>query len=102
MEYPLLEVYDGKKTACDHCGRQFIPGEVISVDKDRGLAFCYSDGDGGCILPYVFANRNTVCGNAMRFGEKIASVNRRTPNYPKMPLPQGPVKQGWWRRFLGL
>lgn len=54
MEYAELDIYVGRKNGCDHCERAFQPGEVFTLSDQGRLAFCYSDGDGGCMQEYMF------------------------------------------------
>lgn len=88
MEYEDLEEYEGNKNACDNCDRKFKDGEVITVD-DKGHVFCYSDGEGGCMIAFVFS-LGKVCiivANPMRFrGSKYHEPDNPMPNYPNMPI----------------
>lgn len=54
MQYSELQEYDGEKTRCDNCEREFKSGEVVTVEVNKNLVFCYSDCGGGCLIPYIF------------------------------------------------
>jgi hypothetical protein len=69
MEYGDLPVYDGEKDSCEVCKRAFAQGEVITVGND-GATLCYTDGDGGCGLQYIFKTGKMLAGNPMVFKPK--------------------------------
>ncbi len=90
MEYGVLAVYQGFKTQCDNCNRKFTPGEVISESRE-GLVFCYSDGQGGCVIGYTMSTGKMMVGEPVRFTTQILPPGERTPNYPEIPMLE-PVK----------
>lgn len=86
MEYKDLAVYVGSKVACDNCKREFTPGEIISVDEEKDLVFCYSDIEGGCAIPYCFSSRIVIVWQEMRFRDVTLPPDEQTSNYPQMPI----------------
>jgi hypothetical protein len=84
MRYEELKAYTGPKTACEHCKRAFKPGQVITT-TDKELAFCYTDGDGGCGLLHMFTSGDPE----MMFGEPC--VYRPEPRPEPVHLPR------WWQ-----
>lgn len=58
--------YTGPRTNCTQCGKNFVPGEIISVSK-AGETFCYSDASGGCVAYHVFKTGKPVLAEAMMF-----------------------------------
>lgn len=112
--YQSLEVYAGPKSNCDNCSRKFVDGEVISAAKSPKLVFCYSDGDGGCLIAYVFSSQKMtvmMTGVPMRFGSGSLPLNQQTPNYPNTPIVgrTGEIKstsemkpKSWLKRLLSL
>jgi hypothetical protein len=85
MKYESLKPYMGPKTVCDNCHRKFVPGEAISQTSE-GLVFCYSDGEGGCVLAYVFATGQILFGTPAKFRKETLPPEKRTPNYPHSPI----------------
>lgn len=77
MEYKDLPVYVGNKDNCEVCKKKFSDGEVIMANND-GTATCYTDGDGGCVLRYIFTAGKMVIGNPMIFGQsgKMTEVKK--------------------------
>lgn len=69
MEYKDLPVYDGDKDSCEVCKRAFAQGEAITVGND-GTTLCYTDGDGGCAISYIFTSGKMFAGNPMVFKSK--------------------------------
>ena len=68
VDYTDLSEYDGSKTGCDQCGRQFEEGEVISVVEGKAYVFCYTDSMAGCMIAHVAEASETMIGTSMRFG----------------------------------
>lgn len=58
--------YKGPKTSCTYCGKNLLPGEIISV-SDTGEPFCYSDAGGGCVAFHVLKTGKPVLAGAMMF-----------------------------------
>ncbi len=89
MECKDLPVYDGNKDSCEVCKRAFAQGQVITVGHD-GVALCYTDGDGGCGLQYIFNTGKMLAGNPMFFRSKQNS------------LPEAEEKEPRWFSLVGL
>jgi hypothetical protein len=53
MDQKDLPLYGGPQTACCHCGREFRPGEILSVTNGGALAFCHTPGNKGCLIDYI-------------------------------------------------
>ncbi len=103
MDYEDLEEYEGDKTACDNCDREFTDGEVITVDS-KGHTFCYSDDHGGCLIAFVFSFGETVFdGDPVRFkGSKWHEPDNPMPNYPNTPVNKKKAEENHWlRKVLG-
>ena len=49
-----MELYEGSSEGCNHCEASFKRGQIITVDATKGLTFCYSDAEGGCVVEYTF------------------------------------------------
>lgn len=98
MEYQDLPVYEGAKKTCTYCRRPFKEGEMVSVDKENDLVFCYSDGDGGCGIAYVFSSGKSLACDPMKFGNADLPDEERTPNHPHMSLES--LRPSWLKRLL--
>ena len=97
-DYDELEVYDGPSTACENCGRDFTPGEVVSQSGD--LLFCYSDARGGCVLAYCFRKRKPIVGSTARYRTATLPPAARTPNYVDGIVPiHEDDRPGFWQRL---
>lgn len=111
--YEDLEEYQGEKIRCDNpgCGREFTEGEVITVDEEKGMVFCYTGENGGCLIAYVFSTGKVCAGNTMRFrGSKWRVPENPMPNYPNMPIAhkergeenkKKAEQESWLRKVLG-
>lgn len=103
MNFPL---YDGNKSACDNCLRKFNKGENISVDRNYGFVFCYSDAYGGCVPAYAFATGRVIIATSMQFGEGNLSNEERAPNYPHSPVFEKSgidiPRKKWWQKLFGV
>lgn len=89
MDYKDLNVYQGRETACENCGRSFTSGEIITVGTNtqgEGHVFCYSDSDGGCMIGYTFSTGLPMVGNPFRYGTETLPEDTRTPNHPHTPV----------------
>lgn len=73
MNREELPVYSGDKEECEVCKKAFSQGEVITVGED-GAVVCYTDGDGGCGLKYIFTTGKMFVGNPMVFKPKESFV----------------------------
>lgn len=91
MQYHDLKVYVGPTARCDSCGTPFTCGEVVTVADGGGLVFCYSDGDGGCLIDYVFSKLQPA---RMLIGSPM--VYREHRDQPVQPLRYVPPKP-WWK-----
>ncbi len=64
----LLDVpaYKGPKDCCDHCGKKFQWGDLITASEDCLLVFCLydltdiADSDIPCLLQWVRAHNQLV------------------------------------------
>ncbi|GEM_PF-2755081 len=107
--YESLEVYGGSKSRCDNCSREFANGEVVSVDQNQELVFCYSDAGGGCGPAYTFSSGKMVVGVPMKFGTENLPPQERTPCYPDSPVFEkavegivaGEKRKGFWATLFG-
>ena len=91
MKYNELPVYDGVWDKCCSCARAFQPGEVFTLADDGNLAFCYSDGDGGCLQEYRFYKMQpsrTLFGDPHVFRVRVAEPVAAAP----VPRPRR-----WWQ-----
>ena len=66
MKHSELPVYQGENDSCAQCGRGFKEGEIITVAGNKET-FCYSTGEGGCLINYVFKTGKQMTGMTMRF-----------------------------------
>ncbi len=83
MYHTELKVYKGTEVSCEQCKRFFKEKEVISVTTE-GLTFCYSDGDGGCLLLYVMTQGVMLVGHPMIVPKgKEQSIPDPTPTHKK-------------------
>ena len=90
MQYHELQVYVGAKESCDHCGRKFRPGEVLTLADGGKLLFCYSDDDGGCLQNYMFFKMKpmrTLFGEPAVFLGHIPDPEENRPDPPRR----------WWQ-----
>ena len=67
MGRPDAPVYTGARSACDYCGREFRPGEMLSVSDGGALVFCFTTGKTGCLIEYIIhklpTGPRTLVGN---------------------------------------
>ena len=101
-DYSELEEYEGAKTKCDQCDREFNEGEVVTVSRGKDYVFCFTGLEGGCMIAHTFDAGEVMFGEAMRFGgSPVLPPDNPTPNYPNMPLNKTKREQlAWLRKML--
>ena len=104
MEYPEyseLQEYEGDKTKCDQCEREFTEGEIITVCVEKDYVFCFTGPEGGCMVAHVFDAEEVMFGEAMRFGgSSVLPPENPVPNYPNTPLNKEKRDQLKWLRKM--
>ncbi len=70
MMHTRVPLYEGSRTACDYCGREFRPGDLLSMCDGGALIFCFTEGNKGCVIDYLVhklpVGPRTLVGNGPR------------------------------------
>ena len=103
-QYLQLPVYKGKRNFCEHCKRPFQSGEIVSLNLNGGVLFCYSNGSGPCTAAhYTFSKFRTIRFRDGYLPEKDRTLNGATPTPLSPPLLEWkPEKRSWFSTLWDL